>query len=125
MLFGAGDFAWATLTIDAGTTEELELAGFDGLHEILLFEDSISSGIKQKIDTSYHGLALLRFPAGQVYPLIIGEAAFGLQITVPGEPPSFSGSDENEIFYRWLSGGDAVENADRRHDLKSMRNCMK
>ncbi len=65
MLLSVGDFAWGALTIDAETTEEIELAGYDGLNELLLFKGRISSGTKQTVDTSYHGLALLRFPALQ------------------------------------------------------------
>jgi hypothetical protein len=114
---GAGQSAWALLTIDAGTAMDLELAGYDGLSEMLLFKGSISPGEKQEIDIPYRGLALLRFPAGQVYPLIIGESSFGLHIAGPGGPPSFSGSDENEMFSRWFSGEAATVSPGSRYDF--------
>lgn len=120
LLCGAGASAEATLTLHCQSAVDLELVGYDGLAEIPLYKGNIGAGGKQEIATPYQGLALLRFPAGQGYPVLLGEGSFTLNIAGPAEPPSFAGSAESETFYRWLAGGDPSENADSRDDFSRL-----
>ncbi len=94
----------AGLVIHSRTAVKVELISYNGLTTSSLFKGSISAGSSQKIDTSYHGHALLIFKEGQSYPVIIGDDPLILKITDPAKPPSFSGSGKNEFFYSLLSG---------------------
>ncbi len=96
--------AWASCVIQSQETVDIELKGYNGLTDTTLFKGSLTSGTKQTIDTSYQGLALLIFEKGSHYPVIFGEQSFGLQITDPATLPSFTGSNENEFFYKLLTG---------------------
>ncbi|GAB6194352.1 hypothetical protein [Desulfocastanea catecholica] len=97
--------AWAKFAIYSQTALNLELTGYNGLTESSLFKGSISAGGSREIDTPYRGLALLICADGQRYPVIIGNDFFTLKIATPAEPPSFTGSSENEFFYQKLAGG--------------------
>jgi hypothetical protein len=100
------NFAWATFTISAQTTVNIELTGYEGLTDSSLFKGSVAAGGSREIDTLYRGLALLICADGQRYPVIIGDEYFTLKINNPAEPPSFTGGRENEFFYKMLSGGE-------------------
>ncbi len=96
--------AWAMLVIYSQTAVEVELTGYDGLTASSLFKGSVAIGRENEIAGSYQGLALLSFAEGQRYPVIIGDTSFTLNIANTAEPPSFSGSSENDFLYSLLSG---------------------
>lgn len=102
--------AWAQFTIRAQTAVDITLTGFDSLKDLTIFQGEIAKGDLRQIDTPYRGLALLVFAGGQSYPLVIGDKVFTLKITTPEEPPSFSGSGENDFFYRSLAGSQPAPN---------------
>ena len=104
LILTSNDAALALFVIQSQEAVDIELKGYNGLTDTSLFKGSLTSGTKQIIDTSYQGLALLIFAQGQHYPVIFGEQSFGLQITDPDTLPSFTGSSENEFFYKLLTG---------------------
>lgn len=108
LMFFWASVAAASFAIQTQTAVDLTLTGFDGFNDFPVFQGQVSAEIPQDINTPYRGLALLSFAGGQSYPLVIGEDPFVLQITAPGQPPSFSGSGENEFLYRFLTGNQAV-----------------
>ncbi len=85
------------------TDVNVELIGFDGLAEKRIFKGDLNAGNSLPIDTSYRGLALLSFPAGQRYPIIIADKDFTVRITTPTRPPVFAHSAENDFFYARLT----------------------
>ncbi len=106
LVLTSSNAALASCVIQSQETVDIELKGYNGLTDTTLFKGSLTSGTKQTIDTSYQGLALLIFEKGQQYPVILGEQSFGLQITDPDTLPSFTGSSENEFFYKLLTGAE-------------------
>ena len=100
------DAALASFAIKSQQPVDIELRGYDGLSDILIFKGSLTSDAKQIIDISYQGLGLLIFNTGQGYPVIIGKQFFTVHITDPDHLPSFTGSSENDFFYRLLTGSD-------------------
>lgn len=82
----------------------IELTGFEALAEKTIFEGELSAGEKQEIDIPYRGLALLSFPKGQTYPLIITDKPLMIRIDEPGIPPVFESGSENDYFYKLLAG---------------------
>ncbi|MEA3467026.1 MAG: hypothetical protein U9R57_02240 [Thermodesulfobacteriota bacterium] len=98
--------ALASFVIQSQDAMDIELKGYNGLTDTILFKGSLNSGTQQTIDTSYRGLALLIFAKGQHYPLILGEQSFSLHIIDPDHLPSFTGSDENAYFYKLLTGAE-------------------
>jgi hypothetical protein len=104
VLFSSSESAWANLFIHSQTAVEIELTGYNSLVETSIFKGNLEAGGKQEINTPYRGLALLVFAEGQRYPVIIGDESFALNIAGPGEPPSFTGSGENNFLYKKLSG---------------------
>ncbi len=99
------EIALAKVTINLKNDSILELKGVQGLKETSLFKGSIPAGGKYQIDTPYRGLALLVFEGGQSYPVLINDEPFTLKITTsPNEVPSIIGSEENDYFYKLLSG---------------------
>lgn len=95
----------ATVTLHSQVAVDAELKGYNGLADTTLFVGRLATGVKNIIDIPYRGLALLVFEKGQSYPVIIGAEKFTLDISNPATPPSFSGNDDNTIFYALLSGG--------------------
>lgn len=94
----------AQLFIHTQDAIDIELVGYDGLAEFSLFSGNLAAGSRKEIDTEYRGLALIIFAGGQRYPVIIeGESSIVL-IKSPAEPPSFTGSGENNLFYTLLRG---------------------
>jgi len=65
--------ASAKLVISCRTAESIELLGFNSLAETSVFKGELAANKKHEINTSYQGLALLVFAAGQSYPVIIGD----------------------------------------------------
>jgi hypothetical protein len=100
---GSGNFV-----VHSQTAVDIELTGYNGLTETLVFTGNVVPGSGQEIQTPYRGLALLGFAGGQRYPVIIGDESFILNIASPGEPPAFEGSAENDFLYTLLSGGDSA-----------------
>ncbi len=96
----------ATVIIQSQVTVGVELKGYNGLTEISLFRGKIIAGEKQTVNTPYRGLALLVFEKGQRYPIILGEESFILKIEDPATVPSCTGSAENELFYKLLTGAE-------------------
>jgi hypothetical protein len=103
-VFSNNETALANLVIHSQTAVEMELIGFDSLAETSIFRGNLVAGGKQEINTPYRGLAILIFTGGKHYPVIIGDESFFLNIVGPGEPPSFTGSGENDLLYKKLSG---------------------
>jgi len=99
--------AFALVVIHSRQSVDIELRGYNGLTDNSLFTGSIPAGGSFKIDSPYQGLALLIFKGGLSYPIIIGDMSLTLKITDPAKPPAFSGSGENEFFYKRLSGADS------------------
>jgi hypothetical protein len=106
--------ALASFVIQAQEAVSLEIRGYRGLADSSLFAGELAPGVKQSINTSYRGLALLVFEKGQQYPVILGERSFVLKIENPDTLPSFTSSDENEFFYNLLTG---VEPGGVRYDF--------
>ncbi|MEN8136786.1 MAG: hypothetical protein ABFS18_14830 [Thermodesulfobacteriota bacterium] len=104
-IFLTNDSAWAKLVIHSQTAVKIELLGYNGLAESTIFKGDLSVGSKREIDPAYRGLALLVFAGGQRYPVIIGDKSFTLKIGDLGKLPSFTGSEENDFFYKSLAGG--------------------
>lgn len=106
LFFGcaACESAWGELVIHSKTAVNIELTGYNGLVASSIFKGYLAADGKREINTIYRGLALLIFPDGQRYPVIIGEESFTLKIDNPAEPPSFADSDENDFFYSMLAG---------------------
>ncbi len=98
---GSGKFV-----VHSQTAVDIELTGYNGLTETLVFTGNVVPGSGQEIQTPYRGLALLGFAGGQRYPVIIGDESFILNIAGPGEPPAFEGNGENDFLYKKLSGED-------------------
>ncbi len=103
IVLSSNDAALASFIIQSQEAVEIELKGYSGLNDTILFKGSLSSGTEQTIDTSYQGFALLIFNKGQRYPLILGKQSFTLHLTGPDHLPSFTGSSENEFFYKLLT----------------------
>jgi hypothetical protein len=126
LLFARCESAWAKFVVHSQTTVEIELIGFDGLAESSIFRGELTAGDSREIDTSYRGLALLVFAGGQRYPVIFGEKPFTLKIVAPGKSPSFAGSEENDFFYKALSGGDSPpDRYDFAHLMIEAKNLLK
>lgn len=106
ILFFCASSTLAAVTLQSQVAADVELKGYDGLTDRRLFEGGLIAGEKQIVDTPYHGLALLVFEKGQHYPVILGESSFILNINNPDTLPSFTGSDENEFFYKLLAGAE-------------------
>ena len=104
-VFSGCESARAELVVHSKTPVEIELTGYNSLTETSIFQGTLASDSTHEINTSYRGLALLVFAGGQRYPVIIGDESFTLNIAEPGKPPSFTGSGENVLFYKLLSGG--------------------
>ena len=102
----------AKLVIQSKTTIDFQLQGYDGLEDIEIFSGSISAGGNQRVETQYNGLAMLIFPDGQQYPLIIGSKPSVVTITNPNQIPSFAAGDDNHLFYKLLSDDVPVGNGD-------------
>ena len=100
--------AWADLTIQTETEVNIELTGYDSLSEYTLFKAEIGANSMRRIATPYRGLALLSFPGGWSYPVIIGDKSLTIQLVAPGESPRFAGSAENDYFYGLLSGAESA-----------------
>ncbi len=98
--------AQATFIIHSQSDVVVELKGFNGLTDTVLFKGKVTAGGKCQVGTPYRGLGLLVFEGGQSYPVLINDEPFTLKITTPVELPSFIGSEENRFFYKVLSGGD-------------------
>ncbi len=101
----ASEYAWAKVTIDSQLAVEIKLNRFDGLAENNLLNARLSAIEKYDMETPYRGLALLTFPGGQSYPVIIGGTPFTIKINNPSQTPSFLSSGENEYLYKVLKGG--------------------
>lgn len=108
LLLSSAAHALASFVIQAQEAVSLEIRGYKGLADTSLFAGELSPGVKQSINTSYRGLALLVFEKGQQYPVILGERSFVLKIENLGTLPSFTGSDENDFFYNLLTGIEPV-----------------
>lgn len=102
--FSVSEVIAAQLIIHPDRPLYLEMSGYDGLAEETIWKGDIPANGKQEISTSYQGLALLNFPGGQSYPVILGVSSFTLQMSGPEGPPSFADSDENTCFYQLLAG---------------------
>lgn len=102
VLFRA-DGVRADLMLQVGVAGEAELLGYDGLQEQSLFKGTLPAKAEQRIRTSYQGFALLKFAGGQQYPLLLGEHTFTVTFTDPTARPVFTGSGENEFFYKILT----------------------
>jgi len=96
--------SWATLFVNSQTTVDIELSGYYGLTERILFRGGLSAGTTREIETSYQGLVLLVFSSGQSYSLILGNEPLSLKISRSNTLSSFAVDSENELFYRLLSG---------------------
>lgn len=94
----------AKLVVHVRETVQIQLIGFKGLASVPIFKGILPAGQTGEINTEYHGLALLRHPTGHLYPILIGNEPFTLEIGAPAEPPSFMDSDENDYFYSLLAG---------------------
>ncbi len=106
--------ALASFVIQAQEAVSLEIRGYRGLAVTSLFAGALDPEIKHSINTSYRGLAMLVFEKGQQYPVILGERSFVLKIENPDTLPSFTNSDENEVFYNLITG---VEPGGVRYDF--------
>lgn len=104
ILLFAGESAGVMLAINSRMTVDLVLVGYDGLSEITLAREKVPARGSFTIDTPYTGLALLAFPEGQRYPVILQNESFTMNIEDPSRPPSFSGSDANDYLYAQLTG---------------------
>jgi hypothetical protein len=91
--------------VQSQTAVAMEIIGYNGLSEAIIFKGQID---KHQIITPYRGLALLSFSGGQCYPVVLGEEPFTLNISDPSQIPTFTGSTENDILYKSLSGNDSV-----------------
>jgi len=107
LVFTFCEYSFAEIAIHSRKAVDIELRGYNGLTKIPIFTGKIPAEGSRKIDSPYRGLALLIFKEGQSYPLIIGDNSFTLKIIYPAGPPAFSGSGENEFFYKLLSGADS------------------
>ena len=105
-VFSRSESVWAKIVVHSETAVGINLIGYNSIIESSIFKSVLTPGSKCEINTPYRGLALLAFAGGQSYPVIIGEKDFTLKITGPGAPLSFVDSDENDFFYKSLSGGD-------------------
>ncbi len=101
------EVARASFIIQSQEAVDIEVKGYNGLSEIILFKGSLSAGTKETVGTPYRGLGLLVFKQGQHYPLILGEQSFTLNINNADKLPAFTGSSENEFFYKLLTGAEA------------------
>jgi len=100
------NYALASFVVDSQDPVDIAIKGYENLREIVLFKGSLSSEVKHRIDTPYRGFALLVFEKGQQYPVILGQQSFILNIKGADTLPSFTGSEENEIFYKLLTGAE-------------------
>lgn len=105
VLFFCCESARATFVIHSQAAVGIELTGFNSLVERSIFKGDLAAGSKYEINTTYRGLVLLGFKGGQRYPIIIGDDFFTLDIVAPDNQPTFTGSGENDYFYKSLSGG--------------------
>lgn len=96
----------ADLLIETEVNAEIELIGYNSLDLFFIYKGGLNTQSKSEINTSYQGLALLVLDNGPRYPVIIGDKPFTLNITDPNQPPTFTGSESNDSFYKALQGGD-------------------
>ncbi len=94
----------ASFVIQSQEDVRITLKGYNQLQENTLFHGELAAGTGFEINTEYVGLALLVFEQGQAYPVVIGEKSFILKSDNPELLPHFVNSEENEYFYRLLSG---------------------
>jgi hypothetical protein len=97
------EVALASFIIQSREAVDIEVKGYNGLNEIILFKGRLSAGTKETVDTPYHGLGLLVFEKGQHYPVILGKQSFTLNMNNADKLPVFIGSSENEFFYKLLT----------------------
>jgi hypothetical protein len=102
-IFFGCDSASAKLIIHSKTAVAIELVGFNALAETPLFKGKLQVDENYEVKTFYKGLALVVFTQGQSYPIIIDQETITVKITSPAEPPFFSGSAENNFFYKALT----------------------
>ena len=108
VLFLAAQSGWAEgqkLVIVSEVAVEAELVGFAGFAGKTIMAGKWQPHEKKDIATPYRGLALLRFTGGQVYPVLLGNKSFTMKIISPSRPPVFTGSAENDLFYKALLRG--------------------
>lgn len=94
--------------VHSQTAVRIELIGYSGLSETSIFKGDMDANTEHKILTPYRGLAILAFTGGQRYPVVLGEDPFTLNISDPSQIPTFTGSTENEVLYKSLSGKEPV-----------------
>ena len=97
------------LVIHPKTNMIVELQGYDGFEIILIYRGALVAGEDTIVETAYNGLAMLIFSGKQKYPVIIGRKTSGVVITSPDKPPSFECGDENNLFYKSLSGNESAD----------------
>ena len=101
--------AWSSFGIESDGPVDINIKGYKGLSEIILFQGTLVAGEQKRVETSYQGLTLLFFKQGQGYPVILGKQSFTLHLQNPNALPSFTGSEENEYFYTLLKGSETGE----------------
>lgn len=107
-IFASKNICYADITVQSSKTVDITIIGYDGLQDIQIFSGNTKKGDKKKIKSGYQGLALLTFPGGQSYPLILHDKQLHLKIVNSSTPPSFPNSPENQYFYRRLTEKDTV-----------------
>ena len=107
--------AQAGLIIHAKNAIDFTLQGFDGLQTFQIHSGNLSAGASINLKTEYKGLAMLEFPAGQKYPLIISDKSSFVTIANYNEPPSFAAGDANEHFYQLLKSKKIDVQVDKDH----------
>jgi len=81
---------------------DIAILGYEGFNKYELLD--ITSEQNQIITycIEYKGLAILRFPTGQSYPVYFDTTAFQIIVNDPNSPPEFINSPDNEWLYNWL-----------------------
>lgn len=91
-----------SIVIMSEVAVQAELVGYEGFDSYPIAIIDIQAGEKQEISTDYIGLALLIFPAGQRYPVILDGKDHKINLEKESGVPHFSNSGENEFLYDFL-----------------------
>lgn len=108
ILLSFSPIAASALTLQAIREITVQVRAFDGLTTTNLYNGKIEPGKDVHITALYQGLALISFPGGQSYPLIIGPAKSSVIIDAANNIPNFSNSPENVVFYKSLQSDEPI-----------------
>lgn len=92
-----------SIILSAGVEVQAELIGYEGFSSYPIARIDIQAGEEIEISTDYIGLALLVYPAGQRYPIIMDGKEHQIILEKENSVPQILESVENEFLYHFLA----------------------